>query len=110
MGWNQGYKIFESTVIGAYDLGVLDRRLLTVLMEPYRGTDIDSGGSRDLLTKDGKDVMTVVVEVFGGKMPKKPDLPEDHSSWTEEQWRKNDEWQEKRWGKFRKITDKFGWR
>lgn len=47
MGWNTGYTIFEATVIGAYDLGVLDKRLLAVLMEPYRGTDIDPGGSED---------------------------------------------------------------
>ena len=65
MGWNSGYTIFEATVIGAYDLGKLDKDLLTVLMEPYRGTDIDSGGSCDLTAKDGKGVEQIVIETWG---------------------------------------------
>ena len=48
MGWNTGYTIFEATVVGAYDLRKLDKEMLTVLMEPYRDSDIDSGGSEDL--------------------------------------------------------------
>lgn len=110
MGWNTGYTIFEATVIGSYDLGKLDRALLTVLMEPYRGSDIDSGGSRGLQSFGGKDVMQIVVETFGGRMPRKPKLPEDSSKWTDEERRKNDEWQEERWERFHKITDRFGWR
>ena len=51
MGWNREYTIFESTVMGAYDLGVLSKDLLTVLMEPYRGIDIDSVCAR--LLEDG---------------------------------------------------------
>lgn len=50
MGWNAGYTIFESTVVGAYDLDKLDKGLLTVLMEPYRGSDIDSGGNVIIFT------------------------------------------------------------
>jgi hypothetical protein len=69
MGWNTGYTIFESTVIGAYDLGKLDKELLLVLMEPYAGTDIDSGGSRDLKSKDGKDLYQIVIEAFGETYP-----------------------------------------
>ena len=53
------------TVVGAYDLGKLDKDLLAVLMEPYRNTDIDSGGSRELESKDGKGVEQIVVETFG---------------------------------------------
>lgn len=64
MGWNAAYAILESTVIGSYDLGVLDEPLLRVLMEPYRDSDIDSGGSRDLESKDGLECMEIVVKVF----------------------------------------------
>lgn len=67
MGWNTGYTIFEETVIGAYDLGKLDKPLLSVLMEPYRGSDIDSGGSQDLTSKDGLSVEEVVIKVWGGR-------------------------------------------
>jgi hypothetical protein len=64
MGWNQGYTIFEATVIGAYNLGRLDADLLSVLMEPYRNTDIDEGGSRSLKTNDGLSVEEVIVSVM----------------------------------------------
>jgi hypothetical protein len=110
MGWNSGYTIFEATVIGAYDLGVLDRRLLKVLMEPYRNTDIDSGGSRDLRTKDGKGVEQVVIEAFGMKMPEKPKLPKDYAKWTDDERKRNEAWHEAVYEKFRKVTSKFGWR
>ena len=62
MGWNSGYTIFEATVVGAYDLGLLNKDLLCVLMEPYRGSDIDSGGSHDLVAKDGLNVKEIVVK------------------------------------------------
>lgn len=77
MGWNQGYTIFEATVIGAYDIGKLDRELLTVLLEPYRGTDIDSGGTRDLKTTDGKDVTRVVIETMGREYPPRPETTDE---------------------------------
>lgn len=64
MGWNEGYTILESTVIGAYDLGKLDKPLLRVLMEPYRNRDIDHGGSRDLRSKDGLSCDEIVVKTL----------------------------------------------
>lgn len=72
MGWNSAYTIMEATVIGAYDLGKLDKELLLVLVEPYRGTDIDHGGSCGLKAKDGLDVSEVIVTVMGGTLPKRP--------------------------------------
>lgn len=44
MGWNEGYRLLEETVIGVYNLGKLDKSMVAALFEPYRGTDIDSGG------------------------------------------------------------------
>lgn len=110
MGWNAGYTIFEATVIGAYDLGKLDKDLLSVLMEPYRGSDIDSGGERGLLTKDGLNIMQVVLKTWGIDIPKEPDLPEDYETWTNAQSDENDRYQEDIWGRFNQVTEHFGWR
>ncbi len=60
MGWNSGYTQMEQDVICAYDKGILDKELLNKIMEPYKGTDCDSGGSNQLTTKDGKCVEHVI--------------------------------------------------
>lgn len=105
MGWNKGYTIFEATVVGAYDLGKLDKDLLCVLMEPYRGTDIDSGGSHDLQSKDGKDVMQIVIEIWGLKMPDAPTVEYSEDTW--EEW---EDYYDKVHTLFCSITDEhFGW-
>jgi hypothetical protein len=110
MGWNGGYTIFEATVVGAYDLGKLDKELLSVLMEPYRGSDIDSGGEMGLKAKDGLDVVEIVLKTFGRKLPEKPDLPDDYKLWTPAQDRANERYWDARSEAFAMITKKFGWR
>lgn len=104
MGWNEGYTIFEATVIGAYDLGKLDKALLTVLMEPYRDTDIDSGGSRDLTARDGKKVEQIVIETWGLAMPAAPpgDYDEDSEAWLR--------YDAVLYDTFREVTSQFNWR
>lgn len=109
MGWNAGYSIFEETVVGAYDLGKLDPDLLSVLMEPYRGTDIDPGGERGLKAKDGLDVVEIVLKTFGVEVPTRPDFPGDYSSWTEEQREAENRYWDGRCEAFDRITDRFGW-
>lgn len=109
MGWNAGYTIFEATVVGAYDLGKLDKDLLTVLMEPYRDSDIDAGGERGLTSKDGLDVVNIVLKTWGEVPPAKPELPDDYRAWTPEQDRENEDYHETRDGMFRKIRKHFGW-
>jgi hypothetical protein len=103
MGWNTGYTIFEATVVGAYDLGKLDKDLLEVLMEPYRGTDIDRGGSADLESEDGKKVEEIVIEAFGLEMLTRPDgeYDDNPAAWS----RYNKDVYEK----MKEITDYFGW-
>lgn len=93
MGWNQGYTIYEATIIGAYDQGKLDRAFLDTIMEPYRGTDIDHGGCADLRTKDGKSADQVAVETFGLKWPSKEDDPDG----------------DKAYEAFQQVSDHFGW-
>ncbi|MDR1936446.1 MAG: hypothetical protein LBS49_12860 [Candidatus Accumulibacter sp.] len=104
MGWNTGYTIFEATVVGAYDLGKLDKELLTVLMEPYRDSDIDSGGSEDLKSKDGKGVEQIVIETWGLEMPKAPPgkYDDDPDAW--------DAYNDTVYDKFSEVTGHFGWR
>jgi hypothetical protein len=109
MGWNQGYTIFEATVVGAYDLGKLDKALLSVLMEPYRGSDIDSGGEQGLRSKDGLDVVEIVVKTWGTEIPARPELPNDYRKWTPEQDRADEAYYEARYEAFRAIKKEFDW-
>lgn len=103
MGWNGGYTIFEATIIGAYDLGKLDKALLDVLMEPYRDTDIDSGGSRDLRSMGGLGVEEIVIRTWGLPMPPHP--PED-SNVDPDSW---DDYRDEVYTLFSGITKKYGW-
>lgn len=72
MGNNQAYAIFERLVIDTYDQGKLDKELLTIIMESFRGQDVDHGGTMDITTKDHKDADEVAVEVWGLTLPPKP--------------------------------------
>lgn len=91
-------------MVGAYDLGKLDRDMLAVLMSPYRGTDIDSGGSRDLHSSDGKDVVQIVIETYGLTMPGRPErsYDDDPDSWYD--------YDEKVYDLFDQVRSHFGWR
>lgn len=109
MGWNTGYTIMEATVVGAYDLGRLDKPLLKVLLEPYRDSDIDSGGKEGLTSKDGLEVEEIILKVMGVKLPPEPKLPKDFTKWTDEQRQQNDDYQEALCDAFNGVTEKFGW-
>jgi hypothetical protein len=109
MGNNQAFRAFEATVIATYNKGVLDKELLSSFMEQYRGMDIDSGAMRGTLSNDGLDVAGITIKTFGGEIPKRPDLPKDYLTWTPEQYDINDAYNDELWGKFNKITDRFGW-
>jgi hypothetical protein len=110
MGNNAAFSSFEQTVVAVYNSGCLDKKLLSHLMEPYRDMDIDSGGMEDLLSKkDNLDVVDIVLKTFGKVPPKKPNLPKDFTKWTEDHIRKNDNYHDKRWEMFHKITSRFGW-
>ena len=109
MGNNAAYTAFEHTVMAVYDHGVLDKVLLGKLLEPYGDSDIDSGGKVGLISKDGLEVEEIVVKVWGLKVPKKPNLPKDYRSWTKEQDKANEEYQEKLYELFSKVTKEFGW-
>lgn len=89
MGWNTGYRIMEHTVIVAYNADVLTPELLDALMEPYKGTDCDSGGSMDLKSKDGLGVEEIICKVME---PEKYADVIEHPEYYEddpETWRSN---------------------
>ena len=109
MGNNAAFTNFEATVIAVYDKGVLDKSLLGSLMEQHRGIDIDRGGMEGTLSKDGLDVEEITIQVGGGVLPKRPDLPEKMSEWTEGQHQANEDYWEQRFDEFNKITDQHGW-
>lgn len=107
MGWNQGYTIFEETVIGAYNQGKLDADLLSVLMEPYRDTDIDSGGSRDLKTDDGMETTEVVVSIMEPAAWATLKDQRDKARGDEDL---EEEYADALYDAFHAITERFGWR
>lgn len=80
MGWNAGYTAMESSVITMYDTGALTKELLEAVMEPHKGSDCDSAGSRDLLTKDGLNVEQVICKVME---PEKYEEVMKHPVWYE---------------------------
>jgi hypothetical protein len=107
MGWNEGYTIMESTVMGAYKLGVLDKKLLRVLIKPYAGTDIDEGGCCDIRV-NGLGIAEVVITVGGGKLPKKPRLPRNVEDWTDEHTEADNDYTSALCDEFDRVTRRIG--
>ncbi len=64
MGWNAGYTIIEQQVVAAYDSGALTPALLTAMLDPLRGRDVDHGGCRNLRTKDGLSADEVIISLL----------------------------------------------
>ena len=64
MGWNAGYTAMEAAVIAADDTGTLTQKVLDTIMEPYKHTDCDSGGSMNLKAKDGLGVEEVICKIM----------------------------------------------
>jgi hypothetical protein len=117
MGNNSAYTAFETSVILCAKRGVLDKKLLADLMEPYRDMDIDSGGKVGTVVKfkcrDGiirkLEVEDVVINVFTGKYFEPPKLPKKFLDWSDAEQKLNDDYQERRSLAFNRITDRFGW-
>lgn len=109
----------EETVIGVYNLGKLDVKMLKVLAKPYKGTDIDSGGSQNMKTKDGKSVEDLIIKLMAPNEFKKLEAtrlmlakhPKKYEKKTDEQKLAEEMYGERCYDVFYKITHKmFGWR
>lgn len=109
MGDNRSYTNFESLTIDLYDKGLLNKEILSSIMEQYRDTDIDSGGSQDLISKDGLDIARVVLKTFDIQVPEKPNIPENWKDQTEEQQEIWNDYCDTMYDLFNEVTDKFGW-
>lgn len=103
MGNNAAYSSFEHTIITIYDHGVLTLELLDELAREYEDTDIDSGGSRDLQSKDSKTLEEICIGLVDPTwVPVKGD---DNWYRVPEDW----EWDE-RYNKWYEITHgRWGW-
>lgn len=64
MGNNGAYTTWEEQVMTLYEKGVLTLAVLDAISEVFRDTDIDSGGSQDLIARDGKDVIEVCMALI----------------------------------------------
>lgn len=101
MGWNTGGYIFESQVIGAYELGKLDQDLLEVLAQPFAGTDIDYGDLHEQ-SSDGKTMHEIVVEIMGEGPVRPKGKRKDNQQW--------DDYTYDVYEKFKLIAgENFGW-
>jgi hypothetical protein len=101
MGNNAAYSSFEHTIVTIYNHGVLTLDLLDELAKDYKGMDVDSGGSRDLQTKDGKSLEAVCIELVDPSwVPVKGDgYYSDPEEWEwEERYDKWNEIRHGRWG------------
>lgn len=64
MGWNSGYTSMEKSVVSLYDTGTLTAEILNTVMEPYKGTDCDSGGSCELKSTEGLGVEEIICKIM----------------------------------------------
>lgn len=64
MGWSKGYETMEAAVVAAYNTGKLTPEQLDKIMEPYKGTDCDSGGSNNLKSTDGLGVEEIICKIM----------------------------------------------
>jgi len=70
----------ERSLISLYDTGVLTKTVLEAVMEPYKETDCDSGGSFNLRTNDGLGVEQVICKIME---PEKYDSVLKNPAWYE---------------------------
>lgn len=102
MGWNKGYSIMEKQIVGLYDLGVLTKDVLEIIMQPFCNSDIDSGGSNNLKSKDGKtaeDIICFVIEPEKYQEAVSNFVPDPKEpGWNEELYNLYNEIIESRWG------------
>lgn len=67
MGWNSGYTAYEESVISVYDACRLTPAILKAVIAPYKHTDIDHGGCRDLKSNNGLTADEIVIKTFRPK-------------------------------------------
>lgn len=64
MGWNAGYTVLEKQVIELYNNDLLTKDVLACVIEPFKETDCDHGGSYNLVAKDGLFADEIMLKVW----------------------------------------------
>ena len=64
MGWNEGGRVFEEQIIALYDAGLLTPGILDTIAAPFKETDCDTGGFRELESKDGLVAEMIICKVM----------------------------------------------
>lgn len=104
MGWNQGFKIIEDTVLSIYEMGKLDKEMLKAILKPYVNTDVDTGGISFKEAKDGLDLIKVVVKTYFGEIPEEP----VKSGNIDAENKDEDIYQDVLWDKFFEVLKEVG--
>ncbi len=112
MGWNEGYSIYEEIVIGLYDKNVLTQDVLQIVLNPFRDTDMDHGGSADLKTHDGLNADEVVVKVAKPEFwdnwdKRRNDILQKSDCSTWEQWYEKFTYKTKEYKEESNLSDEF---
>lgn len=63
------YAAFEKTILDLYDQDLLTLHRLDLVAARYRWIPLDSAGTRHILTKDGKDLYQVCIELVDPSFP-----------------------------------------
>lgn len=94
------YTTFEQTVIDLYDQKALTLNLLDTLGLMYRGIEVDSAGSQNLLTGDGKDVQQVCITLVNPSftLAERGGYGDDEEYW---------ECELKEWSRI--VSSRWGW-
>ncbi len=108
MGDNSAYTYMEANMIAAYDAGLRGEQLAP-FMEPYRGTDIDSGGRCGLVTQDGLDIDAVILSQFAPEKYAELKARQPEEDLIEEYPTPYDEWVEEYSDAVDEVTGRFGW-
>lgn len=103
------FRVFEVQVVGVYNAGFLNVRLLELLTVPFRGCPLGEP-TPGLLTFDGQTVRQVVANLMEHKAYKRPrHLPTTPDEW-DDRWRAaNAAHDESLAEQFERLMNQLGW-
>ncbi len=93
------YTAFEKTVLDLYDQGRLTLDQLDCIASQYHWLNVDSAGSQQMLTRDGKELCQVCITLVDPAFP----IPsrgssKDHEEYWEQEFKKWEDIVRWRWG------------
>ena len=64
MGNNASFNVLAEQTVSLYNKQLLTKEILVCLLEPFRGTDIDTGDSDFYIAEDGKESLEIICSVM----------------------------------------------